>query len=207
MTTPQAPVPAPVGDREALVALHKRFLSWAIGDGLPVDRTTSPGVVSYHNPVTRAAWRAVQAAAVPSPAVREPAASLAAVPAENMTARRAQFFLERFQREEKLLGPNERAGVAYAIAALEREQHSTAPQLLPAPPAVPAGMVMVPDDLITDAIGSICDYIEGIAYGSPDHNTLTRLRATLAAPQAAQASPQPVQPADEAINRRLGEKS
>lgn len=36
-----------------------------------------------------------------------------------MTEDRAAFFLRRFRHEEKLLGPNEQAALAFAIAALE----------------------------------------------------------------------------------------
>ena len=46
-----------------------------------------------------------------------------ATPADNklaaMTPSRAQFFMERFRKEEKLLGPNEQAAVAYVIAMPE----------------------------------------------------------------------------------------
>lgn len=38
-----------------------------------------------------------------------------------MTAHRAAFFMERFAREEKLLGPNEQAAVAFVIAMLEAQ--------------------------------------------------------------------------------------
>lgn len=58
-------------------------------------------------------------AEIESPAVK-------AEPVGKMTAQRAKFFLERFKREEKLLGPNEQAGLNYAIAALEREQYAPA---------------------------------------------------------------------------------
>lgn len=46
-------------------------------------------------------------------------------PVGKMTAQRAKFFLERFKHEEKMLGPNEHAGLDYAIACLEREQYAT----------------------------------------------------------------------------------
>jgi hypothetical protein len=35
-----------------------------------------------------------------------------------MTAHRAMYFMERFKREEKLLGPNEQAAVDFVIAML-----------------------------------------------------------------------------------------
>ena len=38
---------------------------------------------------------------------------------QRMTASRAAFFMERFLREEKLLGPNERAAVQFALNMLE----------------------------------------------------------------------------------------
>lgn len=40
-------------------------------------------------------------------------------PVEKMTAHRAAFFMERFKREEKLLGPNEKAAVDFVIAMLD----------------------------------------------------------------------------------------
>ncbi len=49
--------------RAKLVAEHGDFLTFAQRDGLKVDRTSSPGLVSYLDPVTRAAWRAWQARA------------------------------------------------------------------------------------------------------------------------------------------------
>ena len=52
-----------------------------------------------------------------------PAAQVAEnAPVGKMTARRAVYFLERFKHDEKMLGPNEQAGLDYAIATLEREQ-------------------------------------------------------------------------------------
>lgn len=38
-----------------------------------------------------------------------------------MTARRAIYFMERFKKAEKLLGPNEQAAVDYVIAMLEAQ--------------------------------------------------------------------------------------
>lgn len=38
--------------------------------------------------------------------------------ASTMTANRAQYFMERFKHEEKLLGPNEQAALDYVIAML-----------------------------------------------------------------------------------------
>lgn len=37
-----------------------------------------------------------------------------------MTPERARYFMERFKKEEKLLGPNEQAAVDYVLAMLER---------------------------------------------------------------------------------------
>ena len=59
---------------------------------------------------------ATQAQAAPAAQVAENA------PVGKMTARRAVYFLERFKHDEKMLGPNEQAGLDYAIATLEREQ-------------------------------------------------------------------------------------
>lgn len=39
-------------------------------------------------------------------------------PASGMTAHRAAFFMERFKREEKLLGPNEQAAIDFVLAML-----------------------------------------------------------------------------------------
>lgn len=38
-----------------------------------------------------------------------------------MTAHRALYFMERFKKEEKLLGPNEQAAVDFVIAMLEAQ--------------------------------------------------------------------------------------
>lgn len=46
-----------------------------------------------------------------------------------MTAHRATYFMERFKKEEKLLGPNEQAAVDFVIDML------TAPHISPPPPA------------------------------------------------------------------------
>jgi len=48
----------------------------------------------------------------PAVAVSEPVAQ------STMTAHRAQYFMERFKREEKLLGPNEQAALDFVIAML-----------------------------------------------------------------------------------------
>ncbi|UOF78429.1 hypothetical protein [Caudoviricetes sp.] len=42
-------------------------------------------------------------------------------PTTKMTAHRAAFFMDRFRREEKLLGPNEKAAVDFVIAMLEAQ--------------------------------------------------------------------------------------
>lgn len=52
--------------------------------------------------------------------VMEPAPSTAGErDAKPMTAHRAVYFMERFKREEKLLGPNEQAAIDYVIALLQ----------------------------------------------------------------------------------------
>lgn len=58
-------------------------------------------------------------------ALAAPAPQPAAAP---MTASRAQFFMERFKREEKLLGPNEQAALDFVIAMLESPAPSAAPR-------------------------------------------------------------------------------
>ncbi len=40
-------------------------------------------------------------------------------PVAKMTAHRAAFFMERFKREEKLLGPNEKTAVDFVLAMLD----------------------------------------------------------------------------------------
>ena len=42
-------------------------------------------------------------------------------PVAKMTAGRAVYFMERFKREEKLLGPNEQAALDFVISMLERQ--------------------------------------------------------------------------------------
>ena len=57
---------------------------------------------------------ALRMQAAPKAAPGEPTPEL-----QRMTASRAAFFMERFLREEKLLGPNERAAVQFALNMLE----------------------------------------------------------------------------------------
>ena len=42
-------------------------------------------------------------------------------PEQQMTKHRAQFFMERFLRDEKMLGPNEQAAIHFVISLLESE--------------------------------------------------------------------------------------
>jgi len=42
-------------------------------------------------------------------------------PVTKMTAHRAIYFMERFKREEKLLGPNEQAALDFVISMLEKQ--------------------------------------------------------------------------------------
>ena len=42
-------------------------------------------------------------------------------PVSEMTAHRAIYFMERFKREEKLLGPNEQAALDFVISMLEKQ--------------------------------------------------------------------------------------
>jgi len=62
-----------------------------------------------------------------------------------MTAHRALYFMERFKKEEKLLGPNEQAAVAYVIAMLEAQD------------AQPAQAVPVLTDAAIKGIADACD--------------------------------------------------
>lgn len=46
---------------------------------------------------------------------------LADAPGSKMTAGRAMYFMERFKREEKMLGPNEQAALDFVISMLEKQ--------------------------------------------------------------------------------------
>ena len=46
---------------------------------------------------------------------------------EAMTAFRAVYYMERFKRDEKMLGPNEQAALDFAISILEAEQEPDEP--------------------------------------------------------------------------------
>ena len=70
-------------------------------------------------------------AASPTPTAEQQAAPKAAAgeptpELQRMTESRAAFFMERFLREEKLLGPNERAAVQFALNMLEAQERMTA---------------------------------------------------------------------------------
>lgn len=59
-------------------------------------------------------------------------------PASGMTAHRAAFFMDRFKREEKLLGPNEQAAIDFVLAMLastpapaQQEASGYGPKLMP----------------------------------------------------------------------------
>lgn len=54
-------------------------------------------------------------------------------PAQGMTAHRAIYFMERFKKEEKLLGPNEQAAVDFVIAMLSAAPAAPWPQGVPDP--------------------------------------------------------------------------
>ena len=70
----------------------------------------------------------LEAEAAPKAAPGEPTPEL-----QRMTASRAAFFMERFLREEKLLGPNERAAVQFALNMLEAapQQEAQEPTEIP----------------------------------------------------------------------------
>lgn len=69
--------------------------------------------------------------------------------AKAMTAHRAAYFMERFKKEEKLLGPNEQAAVDFVIDML------TATHTAPPPPAEPAADA---------APAAVTGPIEAVAY-------------------------------------------
>jgi len=79
-----------------------------------------------------AVWAAIAALSSAAPAAGEVARS------DGMTARRAQFFMERFKHEEKLLGPNEQAALDFVIAMLE-EDAPPAPSATSAECSCPSG--------------------------------------------------------------------
>ncbi|SFE88039.1 hypothetical protein [Paracidovorax wautersii] len=68
-------------------------------------------------PITSSTGAAEQPGAAAPAVAADPSPEL-----QRMTAHRATFFLERFLREEKLLGPNEQAAVRFAVAALSAPQ-------------------------------------------------------------------------------------
>lgn len=57
----------------------------------------------------------------------EPAQAQQAAELERMTAHRAAFFMERFLKEEKMLGPNEQAALRFVIAQLEAKPEAQQP--------------------------------------------------------------------------------
>ena len=48
-------------------------------------------------------------------------------PVSKMTTHRAIYFMERFKREEKLLGPNEQAALDFVISMLEKQAEPVEP--------------------------------------------------------------------------------
>ena len=50
-----------------------------------------------------------------------------AQPVSKMTTHRAIYFMERFKREEKLLGPNEQAALDFVISMLEKQAEPVKP--------------------------------------------------------------------------------
>ena len=61
-----------------------------------------------------------------------------------MTAERAEYFMLRFKKEEKLLGPNEQAALDFVI------------DMLATPPAQPAVPIAELVDILNEASESIC---------------------------------------------------
>lgn len=75
------------------------------------------------------AYRSAMLAAAPKPPAEQPKIDAhELVGLKPMTGERAAYFMHRFKREEKLLGPNEQAAVDYVIAMLEQP---SAPSLPP----------------------------------------------------------------------------
>ncbi len=52
-------------------------------------------------------------------------------PVSEMTAHRAIYFMERFKREEKMLGPNEQAALDFVISMLEKQAEPVVGQMNP----------------------------------------------------------------------------
>ncbi|WP_233209910.1 hypothetical protein [Comamonas sp. 26] len=104
-------------------------------------------------------------------------AALAATPAadaqaqtierQRMTAGRASFFMERFLREEKLLGPNEQAALHFVIDMLE----AAAPAVLPEPDAVIKEVMRLIADLECEAAD--------VGYGHGSQRLVNEKRAAI----------------------------
>lgn len=127
-------------------------------------------------------------------------AAQAGVPAEQtpelqrMTAHRAIYFMERFLKEEKLLGPNEQAALHFAIAML-----AAAPQ--PSPSPAPADQWVEPVmprawmqriDAAAEALSRIQAWTALGELEGPASRALQGLRAIQSS-----ASPAPAQPGQE----------
>ena len=78
-----------------------------------------------------------------------------------MTAERSIYFLERFKRDEKLLGPNEQLALDFAINAL-----APAPQ--PNPSTVDADAVI---ERLTKALNLAADRLDAASHRVGDHDS------------------------------------
>lgn len=100
-----------------LAALEKQepIYQYLHADGGWIDQTKNS--YDYNVKHGAATVRVVYAAAGASPVQPSQAVELTT---SSMTAERAAYFMRRFKKEEKLLGPNEQAAVDYVIALLEQ---------------------------------------------------------------------------------------
>ena len=96
----------------------------------------------------------------------EPAQELVA----KMTAGRAVYFMERFKREEKLLGPNEQAALDFVISMLEQQAE-------PVEPVAYFGSAYVNENgvHITTVLGPVAIPQDAKLYTAPPQRTMVSL--------------------------------
>jgi hypothetical protein len=94
-----------------------------------------------------------------------------------MTAHRAVYFMERFKREEKMLGPNEQAALDFVISILEQQALAQQEQE-PAACLVRNRSVRTPARIAADGLDHMGDWSEwseaslsyGLAVTDPTRN-------------------------------------
>ena len=83
-------------------------------------------------------------------------------PVSKMTTHRAIYFMERFKREEKLLGPNEQAALDFVISMLEKQ----------AEPVEPVGQILPNWSTEKECIDGICAYLNDLGKNLPVNTLL-----------------------------------